>query len=156
MIVIDTDVLLLAFAFHQDSRQVVNTTFLQQVKATQPATTIYNVMELLGKLSFNLAPEQLDAWNSWLLDAFQLIVIWPSNPEESIDIPSFREEIVDRPYTKMRTVQMPFMDALILNLAERTPTVKHFVTWNARHFQGKSALDVLTPKEYLQLQSATN
>ena len=50
----------------------------------------------------------------------------------------------------MRTVKMPFMDALILNLAERTPGVTQFVTWNARHFQGKSTLDVLTPEAYLQ------
>ncbi|MDW8325881.1 MAG: hypothetical protein RMK99_04880 [Anaerolineales bacterium] len=42
------------------------------------------------------------------------------------------------------------MDALVLNLAERTPNVTQFVTWNAKHFRGKSSLNVLTPDEYLQ------
>jgi len=28
---------------------------------------------------------------------------------------------------------MAFMDALVLSLAERTPGVEQFVTWNARH-----------------------
>ena len=29
--------------------------------------------------------------------------------------------------------RMAFMDALVLSLAERTPGVEQFVTWNARH-----------------------
>jgi hypothetical protein len=28
--------------------------------------------------------------------------------------------------------------------------VSSFVTWNARHFQGKTLLSVLTPEEYLK------
>ncbi len=150
MIFIDTDVLWLAFAFHQDARQAANTAFLEQVQAAQPATTIYNVLELLGKLSFNLSPERLDEWRSWLVDAYQLLVIWPTNPNLTTAAPTFQEEIFERPYQKMRTVQMPFMDALILNLAERTPNVTQFVTWNARHFQGKSTLQVLTPEDFIQ------
>jgi predicted nucleic acid-binding protein len=155
MVIIDTDVLLLAFAFHQDRRQAANTAFLQQVQAAQPATTIYNVMEILGQLSFNLASERLDAWQSWLIDAYQLVVIWPSNPDLLIESISFREEIFERPYARMRTYKMPFVDALILNLAERTPDATRLVTWNARHFQDKSTLHVLTPEEYL-LQATEN
>jgi len=44
---------------------------------------------------------------------------------------------------------MSFMDALILNLAERTPGVNQFVTWNVKHFRNKTLLDVITPQEYL-------
>lgn len=150
MIFIDTDVLWLAFAFHQDERQAANTAFLTQVQAAQPATTIYNVLELLGKFSFNLSPERLDEWRSWLVDAYQLLVIWPTNPDLKTSAPTFQEEIFERPYQKMRTVKMPFMDSLILNLAERTPNATQFVTWNARHFQGKSTLPILTPEEYVQ------
>lgn len=151
MIVIDTDVLLLAFAFHRDDRQATNTTFLQQVKATQPSTTIYNVLEILGKLSFNLSPNMLDDWRSWLVEPYNLTVIWPFNPAFSTSVPSFRQEIYERPFEKMRTFRMPFLDALILTLAERTPIATQFVTWNARHFQGKSTLQVLTPEDYLQV-----
>ena len=50
----------------------------------------------------------------------------------------------------MRTRRMAFMDSLVLNLAERTPDVEHFVTWNAKHFKDKSSLSVLTPEEYLK------
>lgn len=150
MVVIDSDVLFLAFAFHQDPRRPVNSTFLEKVQADQPAITIYNLMETLGKLSFNLAPEQLDAWESWLIDAYQLTVIWPTRPDVALDHLTFREEFFTRPYAIMRSHKMPLMDALILNLAERTPGVTRLVTWNARHFQKKSSLIVITPEEYLR------
>ncbi len=150
MVVLDTDVLLLAFAFQRDDRQPANEAFLERAQSETPAITIYNLMELLGQLSFNLSPERLDAYPSWLLDAYQLTVIWPYTPDDPLSFTAFRDEIFARPLARMRAVQMPFMDALILSLAERAPDVSHFVTWNARHFQGKSTLNVLTPEGYLQ------
>ena len=54
MVVINTDVLVLAYAFHRDSRQAASAQFLSIVQAHDPAATIYSVMELLGKLSSNL------------------------------------------------------------------------------------------------------
>jgi len=62
----------------------------------------------------------------------------------------FRHEFVDQPFAKMQRHRMPFLDSLILNLAEEAPDVRAFVTWNARHYQGKTALTVLTPSEYLK------
>ncbi len=149
MVVIDSDVLLLAFAFQNDSRQEINQKFLEFVQTAQPATTIYNVMEVLGQLSFNLSAERLDQWQSWLVDAYQLTVIWMADAEKEMEKESFRDELFDRPYQKMRDQRMSFMDALVLSLAERAPDVECFVTWNAKHFKGKTTLTVLTPEEYL-------
>jgi len=148
MVVIDTDVLLLAFAFQSDKRQPANTAFLKRVQAADPAITVYNLMELLGQLSFNLSPARLDAWQTWLVAAYQLTVIWPADLDDMTAL-SFRAEIFERPYARMRSHRMAFMDALALNLAERTPGVEQFVTWNARHFKTKSSLQALTPEEYL-------
>jgi len=64
---------------------------------------------------------------------------------------SWREELFIRPFARMKTVKMSFIDALILNLAEQTPGARCFVTWNARHFQDKSTLPVMTPAAYLML-----
>lgn len=149
MVVIDSDVLLLAFAFQNDSRQEINQKFLEFVQTAQPATTIYNVMEVLGQLSFDLSAERLDQWQSWLVDAYQLTVIWMADAEKEMEKELFRDELFDRPYQKMRDQRMSFMDALVLSLAERAPDVECFVTWNAKHFKGKTTLTVLTPKEYL-------
>jgi hypothetical protein len=143
--------MLLAFAFQNDKRQAINTAFLDRAQKADPAITIYNLMELLGQLSFNLSPAKLEAWQSWLIEAYQLAVIWPVEPDEQTRAVSFfRSEIVERPFAKMRAKRMAFMDSLVLNLAERTPNVEQVVTWNAKHFKDKSSLPVLTPEEYLK------
>jgi hypothetical protein len=149
VVVIDTDVLLLDLAYPRDKRFAVNAAFLARVVKDDAALTIYNLMELLGQLSFNLAPARLDAWQTWLIDAYQLTVIWPIDPTDPAASAFFRVEIFERPYAKMRAQRMAFVDALILNLAERTPNVDCFVTWNAKHFKSKSPLRVYTPEEYV-------
>lgn len=148
MVAIDTDVLVLAFAFHRDPRQADNARFLREVQAHEPTVTIYGVMELLGKLSFNLSTEQLAQWPSWLRDRYSLTILFPRT--SGVDADSFfKREFVDRPFAKMEKHGMPFLDSLILNLVEEASAVDAFVTWNARHFQGKTSLTVLTPTEYL-------
>src|SRR3990172_2612544 len=149
MVIIDSDVLLLAFAFPNDDRQKLNKKVLELAQTAQPATTIYNVMEVLGQLSFNLSEEQLDQWQDWLVNAYSLTVIWDLDDKEKVNSESWRELIYERPFQKMRSVRMGFVDALILSSAERTPDVEFFVTWNAKHFKGKTDLAVLTPEEYL-------
>ncbi len=149
MVLIDTDVLLLEFPFHQDERQSSNRAFLERVQNAEIGLTVYNLMELLGKLSFNLSPERLDDWQSWLADAYQLQVIWPESTRNQDAEAFFRSEMFDRPFLKFRKQRMAFMDALILDLAERMPNAEYFVTWNARHFKQKTSLHVLTPSEYL-------
>jgi hypothetical protein len=153
VVVIDTDVLLLDLAYPRDKRFAVNAAFLARIAKSDPAVTLYNLMELLGQLSFNLAPAKLDTWQAWLIDAYQLTVIWPIDPAEPAVSSFFRAEIFERPFAKMRAQRMAFMDSLILNLAERTPDVDHFITWNAKHFKGKSPLSVLTPEEYVNRTS---
>jgi hypothetical protein len=151
MVIIDSDVLLLAFTFLNDDRQARNKAFLEAVQTARPATTIYNVMEVLGQLSFNLSAERLDQWQFWFVDQYQLAVIWVADENQKMGKESFYEELYERPYQKMRSSRMAFSDALILSLAERTPDVEYFVTWNAKHFKGKTDLTVLTPEEYLNL-----
>ena len=84
-----------------------------------------------------------------MVDAYQLTVIWPVDPSDPVASSFFRAEIFERPLAKMRAHRMAFMDSLVLNLAERSPDVDYFITWNARHFKGKSSLRVLTPEEYI-------
>ena len=149
MVVIDTDVFLIAFAFHTDIRHADNAKFLEQVKKAQPAITVYNLMELLGQMSFNLSAARLDDWRTWLLSTYELKVIAPVDIDDPKATIFFKSEIIDQPFAKMRSHRMAFMDALSINLAEQMPGVTSFVTWNARHFRDKSTLQILTPAEYL-------
>jgi len=148
MVVIDTDVFLLEFAFHRDPRHPVNSRFLALIRDHKPAITVYNLMEILGQLSFNLAPNRLAQWRLWLQAGYNLTVLWPE-PGDGDAFAFFRREIYEAPLARMQEHRMAFLDALVLNLAERGEDVTAFVTWNARHFKGKSRLTVLTPAEYL-------
>ncbi len=148
MVALDTDVLVLAFAFHHDPRQETNARFLELIRERVPVVAIYSVMELLGQLSFNLSPERLVQWPSWLQDHYGLTLLYPEPGDEAGAV-FWQREMVDRPLTRMRRHPMPFLDALILDLVERAQNVEAFVTWNARHFRGKMVLAVLTPAEYL-------
>lgn len=74
MVAIDTDVLVLAFAFHHDPRQEINRSFLAAVRPQTPLVAIYSVMELLGQLSFNLSSERLAQWQSWLQDHYLPVI----------------------------------------------------------------------------------
>jgi hypothetical protein len=151
MVIIDSDVLLLAFAYHRDERQTDNAAFLTQVQNANPATTVYNLMEVLAQLSFNLSPARLAEWESWLIEPYHLTVIWPRAKENQTAEAFFRAEIFEHPFTKAREHRVAFLDALVIGLAERTPDVESLVTWNARHFKDKTTLRVQTPSEYLAM-----
>ncbi len=148
MVFIDTDVFLPEFAFHRDPRHEANAHFLRSVRDHSPAITVYNLMEILGQLSFNLSAERLAQWRLWLQTAYRLTVLWP-DPDQSEAAIFFEREIYEQPLARMQAQRMAFLDALILNLVERVLDARVFVTWNARHFQKKSSLTVLTPVEYL-------
>lgn len=148
MVALDTDVLVLAFAFQRDARQDANTRFLQAVRDRTPVVAIYSIMEFLGQLSFNLSPERLLQWPVWLQDNYNLTVLYPAADDK--DATAFlQRELVDGPLARMGQHPIPFLDALILQLLEGAPGVDAFVTWNARHFRNKTLLPVLTPAEYL-------
>lgn len=148
MVALDTDVLVLAYAFHRDARQADNAEFLARVQPLGPAVTIYTVMELLGKLSFSLPADRLAQWPSWLQDRWSLTILSPATSGREAGA-FFQLELVERPLARMQRHKMAFLDSLILGLVEATPEVETFVTWNARHFQGKTHLAVRTPAEFV-------
>jgi hypothetical protein len=147
MVAIDTDVLLLAFSFHRDPRQEANSRFLQIISDRNPAVAIYSVMELLGQLSFDMSAERLGRWRMWLRDHYGLIVLHPDTADRQAE-EFFQHQIIDQPFIRMQEKRIPFLDALILGLIEQSPEVDVFVTWNVRHFRGKTPLTLLTPSEY--------
>ena len=152
MVIIDSDVLLLEFAYHRDARQAQNARFLQMIHQFGPGITLYTLMEVLGQLSFNLSADELIRRPAWLEANYGLSVLWPKPGEQTAE-QFCRREIHDQPYARMQAHRMAFGDALVLTLAENTPNVEFFVTWNARHFQGKTSLAVLTPAEFLARQA---
>jgi hypothetical protein len=54
------------------------------------------------------------------------------------------------------TSQMALGDAVqAVQIARYASDAECLLTWNARHFQGKTAVPVLTPEDWLRQQSAS-
>jgi len=140
--------MLLAFAFHRDPRQEANHRFLETVQKRGLVLPIYSLMELLGQLSFNLSPQRLSEWPIWLQDRYSLTILYPATAESQAEA-FFQAEFISRPFARMQQYPMPYLDSLILNLAENAPDVEAIITWNARHYRNKTTVDVKTPAEYL-------
>lgn len=149
MVGIDSDVILIELRYQRDARYAANAQFLQAVRPSTPAVTVYTLMEVLGQLSFNLAPQKLAEWETWLLRRYRLAVIWP-DPGNLPARQFMVDELYQRPYCRMKAYQAAFLDALVIETAERAPDVRAFVTWNARRLADKTRLPVLTPAEYLE------
>jgi len=145
---VDSDVILVEMCFQRDARHAVNARFLHVVRTAAPALTVYTLLEVLGQLSFNLPPAKLARWETWLIAQYHLAVLWP-NPGTLGAQEFMFQEIYERPLAGMQAHRMGFADALAIELAERTPDVRAFVTWNARRFANKTRLPVLTPAQYL-------
>ena len=148
MVVIDSDVFLIAHRYVRDVRTDLNTRFLAAVKTAAPALTIYNLMEILGVLSFNLSAVRMRAWPDWLKARHSLAILWPELNDTAQHL-FFEQVIYHLPLARMTTQPTAFLDALAIEVAERAPDVRAFVTWNARHFANKTHLPVLTPAQYL-------
>jgi hypothetical protein len=148
MVIIDSDVFLVEYRFRRDERAEINTLFLAAAREAAPALTIYNLMEILGILSFNLSPARLMTWREWLKERYQLAILWPA-VSYGTEQEFFEQIIYQQPFSRMIAQPTPFLDALVIDAAERTPGARAFVTWNARHFVDKIRLPVMTPAQYL-------
>ena len=148
MVIIDTDILLIEFRYLRDENYLINKQFLSTIHATGGATTIYTLMEFLGQVSFNINPSELTKWRSWLRDAYNLVIIWPE--VQGLDADNFLHSLIyEHPFERMRRKPIPFVDALILDLAEQVEETEALVTWNTKHFKDNTSLTIKTPKEYL-------
>lgn len=144
MIFIDTDVFVIEELFPEDQRYQVNKRFLEL--EGEKATSIYNLLELCGLASFTLSATELTNLFTNFHRQYSLKILYPKilkpSPEEMI------RNNVSRIFEKI-CARMNYPDAQIILIAEEYDC-SDFVTWNAKHFEGRTYLNVTTPGEYLQ------
>lgn len=151
MLVIDSDVFLIDCRYQRDPKYDANRRFLKETAArsVERATTLFNVLEICGVLAFNLNANQLRAFYANFAKQYHIRVLAPQLPprpgQAMIDLLAGRTLGVI-----LRGVS--FADALAILAAESHPATMTFITWNARHFVGKTRLEVLTPQEWLSRQ----
>ncbi len=146
MIVLDTDVLALHHFFTTDPRSASTSAFMERSKNTERGTTLYNLLEFAGILSSAGKPDVARKMIEVYATASDMTLLYPVLPASSPEIffADYTAELMDTMERGLR-----YGDAKILWVAEANDA-SALVTWNTRHYQGKTRIRVITPEEFLK------
>lgn len=144
MIFIDSDVFLIDLRYRRDPRHKRNKAFLRQIfDSGQGVTTIFNLLEICGILSFNLNIQQLKEFFHYFPVHYNVKVL--PKTSDKIDLPTLTVKKVFAVISQ----KAAFGDALILAFLMENyfGEISSIVSWNASHFVGRVPLPVYTPQE---------
>lgn len=148
MTVVDTDIFVRDLRYVHDREFKTNRRFLEKISVLgNGATTLVNLLELCGILSYNLAAAQLKELFFYFPRRYQIQVL----PVHTLEGPV--PEISLGKLFELLENKMSFGDALAAEFVRQfIPGAGLFVSWNARHFQNLP-LPAITPTEYLKRHS---
>ncbi len=144
--VIDTTVFIIDLRYKRDRHFAINRAFLAWIARTRRrATTLFNLLEVCGILSFNLNEKQLQELFTYFSQRYAVEVL----PHATLQSPLPALQTQD--LFAVISGKASFGDALIIAAIEKyLPKATHFVSWNARHFVERLSIPALTPKEFLE------
>jgi hypothetical protein len=144
LILIDTNILVIDLRYKRDTNFKVNQAFLSDIAQNRNGfTTLVNLLELCGILSFNLNRDQLLNLWTYFYDKYKITVL----PEP--DLQSVFPGISISRLFDLFCKKSSFGDALMMAVAEKYLSfVSIMVTWDNEHFKDKYTGKVLTPAEY--------
>jgi hypothetical protein len=145
MIFLDSNIFLVDRFFQRDVHYAINRRLIQQLPSLAGALSIYSLLEICGLASFNLSPADLALWFYHFDRFYPVQVMLPLGLDRSAD--GYFAEWLEQ-MSQMFTRRMTFADAAILLVAEQY-LATHFITWNKKHFEGRTTMSVMTPEEFL-------
>lgn len=147
VVFVDTNIFVIDLRYQRDKKYRVNQNFLEDIAGSRTGiTSIFNLLELCGILSFNLNERQLLELYYYFPQRYRVEVLPSLSLEMSTPQISLEKifQVISR--------KLPLGDALIIALLETyLSPISIFVSWDTRHFSGKLSIPVLTPEEYLRL-----
>lgn len=144
MIILDTDVLALYHFFTTDPRHTLTASFMEETRDAERGTTLYNLLELAGILSSAGKPDVARKMIETYATASDMTLLYPilSTNSPELFFADYTAELMDYMERGLR-----YGDAKILWVAESNEA-STLITWNTRHYSGKTPMDVLTPEDY--------
>jgi predicted nucleic acid-binding protein len=141
---IDSDLFVRDLRYPRDNRTNTNRKFLEKVKNRKiaGATSIFNLLEVCGILSFNLSFQDLMGLYADFTHHYNVQILFPADSSGNLqyDIPIIFEQIQKK---------QSLGDAQIGYVIERfSNQLSCFVSWNAAHFEGKISVPVKTPESF--------
>ena len=147
LVLIDTNVFVIDLRYIRDKNYKKNKEFLKTIAQNGAGfTTIVNVLEVCGILSFNLNEKQTEELWYYFQQHYRVAV--HPQIELDADFPAFSiRDLFD--LIKRKT---SFGDALMLMFASKYLSfISTIVTWDKDHLKDKYPGTVITPYEYLKL-----
>jgi predicted nucleic acid-binding protein len=146
LVLVDTNIFVIDLRYKRDAYYKINRAFLDYIAEQRNGfTTIVNLMELCGILSFNLNEKQLTELWFYFQDRYRVVVL--PVPILETNFPTIEiKEIFD--LLKRKT---SLGDALMTSVAKKhLPFISTMITWDNLHFKNIFHGTVLTPEELLQ------
>jgi predicted nucleic acid-binding protein len=144
MVLLDTNVFLIARFFQRDARHAESARLVEQLPQQQGAIYLFTLFELCGLASFNLSAQELDDWMYGFSRRYGVKVLDPPSLKE---IEQFSTSI----FSLVRR-KMSMGDAFLLQAAEAY-NVNAIITWNPRHFADRTHIPVWTPGDWMAQQN---
>ena len=146
LVLVDTNIFVIDLRYKRDAHYKTNRAFLEHIGEKKNGfTSIVNLLELCGILSFNLNEKQLTELWFYFQDRYGVVVL--PVPSFETHLPEIGvKEIFD--LLKSRT---SLGDALMISVAKKhLPFIATMVSWDKLHFENIFQGAILTPEEFLQ------
>lgn len=146
LVLVDTNIFVIDLRYKRDANYEINRAFLDHMAEQKNGfTTIVNLLELCGILSFNLNENQLFELWSYFQDRYGVVVL--PVPMLETNFPGIEiKEIFN--LLKRRT---SLGDALMISVAKKhLPFISTMITWDNMHLKNVFYGRVLTPEEFLR------
>ncbi|NPV29501.1 MAG: type II toxin-antitoxin system VapC family toxin [Firmicutes bacterium] len=144
MVFLDSNIFIIDRFFPRDVHYEENRMFFASLKnaKAKAGVPLITLLEICGVASFNLSQEELEKWLYSFGEVYPVEVLDPAG-DEGVKI---GEYLLDLGF--YLTKKMTLGDAVFLKEAE-TYKARAIVTWNKKHFSGRTEIPVFTPGEYL-------
>jgi len=149
VIFVDSNLFVIDLRYPADLNYRVNRRALDRfVRDGTGVTSVLNVLEICGILSFNLSTTALHALYVHFARRYRITIVPSSDYETRLPAPTAQELLA-----RMEK-RMALKDAEIALIVEQhAAALSAFVSWNAKHFVGKLGVPTLTPREWLRRQA---
>lgn len=145
MIALDTDVFVVYHIFHNDPRYDATKRLFERIGDQTKALTIFNLLEFCGILATANRKDDSQAVFNKFLTAEDTEILFPRLDQDEKEFwPAFVFECFSRIQKGLR-----LGDAVIIWTLETNNNIDSFITWNTKHFAGKTSINVLSPPEFL-------
>ncbi|MEW6615790.1 MAG: hypothetical protein AB1401_10040 [Thermodesulfobacteriota bacterium] len=146
LILIDTNIFVIDLRYKRDTYYQNNYKFLTYIaKKRTGFTTIVNLLELCGILSFNLSEKQLTELWFYFPDRYQVTVL------PIPDFESYFPRVGIKDIFDLLKKRKSLGDALMISVAQKHLSfVSTMVTWDNTHFENIFPGTVMTPEGFLR------